>query len=70
MLGQTIQTHREKKNLTQAQLGILIGVGQSTIAMYERGKLAPSSRRLPKLSAALGIEPGELVAALNQTVNA
>lgn len=60
MLGEQIATHRNNKGLTQAQLGRMIGVGQSTVAMYERNAIRPSWRRLEQLTAALDIEVGEL----------
>lgn len=62
MLGAKIQEHRQGKKLTQLQLGQMIGVGQSTIAMYERGEIAPTARRLPLLAQALGVDVGELFA--------
>lgn len=55
MLGTKIKEHRIRKELTQGQLGDLIGVGQSTIAMYESGKITPSWSCLVKLSTALSV---------------
>lgn len=55
MLGEKIATHRNSKGLTQAQLGRLIGVGQSTVAMYECDAIRPSWRRLEKLTAVFGV---------------
>lgn len=62
MLGAKIKVLREQKNLTQAQLGAIIGVGQSTIAMYECGRLTPPARNIMRLGQALGVQPADLLA--------
>lgn len=50
---------RESKGLSQTQLANLAGVGQTTIDKIERGE-TKSSRMLPKLAAALGVQVEEL----------
>lgn len=44
-----IKELRESKNLTQAELANLIGVGVSTIGMWESTKRIPSAKTLNKL---------------------
>lgn len=52
---------REWRQLTQTQLGDLVGVGQSTIGNYEAGIRWPKlNRELPVLADALGVPVHEL----------
>lgn len=60
MLGQTIQKHRMSKQLTQEQLGSFIGVGQSTIAMYENDHLVPPTKKILRLADVLDVPPRDL----------
>lgn len=46
MLGQLIKEHRKKANLTQAELGKLLGVGRSTVARYESNTIRPPMKTL------------------------
>ncbi len=61
MLGEKIKTLRDQKELTQSALGALVGVGQTTILMYEKGKLTPSPIRLIRLAQALDVQSSELL---------
>lgn len=55
MIGKIIHKYRTSKQLTQAQLAELIGVGQSTVAMYERGSCTPSWSRVHSMSKVFGV---------------
>lgn len=59
-LADTIREAREKKGLTQTQLGRAIGIStdgaaQVTISKYERGIMSPLPFTVRKLIAALGL---------------
>ena len=45
---------REKRKMTQAQLAEKIGIGQSSVAMWEAGINCPRADKLPELARALG----------------
>jgi len=60
MLGQKIQKCRLDKRLTQEQLGSFIGVGQSTIAMYENGHLMPPTKKILRLADVLDVPARDL----------
>lgn len=53
-IGKRIATLREKKGLTQAQLARLIGVGTSTVTMWEIGERIPRDEMKVKLAEQLG----------------
>ena len=52
--GQRLARIRKKKGLTQAQLARLIGVGTSTVTMWEIGERIPRDEMKVKLSEQLG----------------
>lgn len=56
-----VKEWRVRRDLTQAQLGDLIGVSQGTIARYETSKLALDLEILERLSNALQVEPQLLI---------
>lgn len=58
-IGQTIKAAREKRGLSQAQLGALIGVKQASIFAIEAGETA-RSKFLPEIIKELGIAPGDV----------
>lgn len=53
---------RKKRGLTQAALAEKLGVEQPTIQRWEKGKREPELAQLVALAAALGVEPGSLLA--------
>ena len=54
-LGQVVARLRREKNLTQKELGALVGMGQSTLARFETGQVAEfGSRKLLRLLEVLG----------------
>lgn len=56
----SLQDVRRKQHLTQLDLAIRSGVGDSTIRTIERGKAHPSERTKQWIARALGITPGEI----------
>lgn len=55
-----IKAQRQAKNLTQAQLGKTLGVGASTVAMWEMGEAMPRAGKLAALAEALDCTIDEL----------
>lgn len=55
-----IKALREKTELTQQRLGELLGVVQSTVAMWETGESMPRADKLPELARILGCTIDEL----------
>lgn len=49
-----IKALRERAGLTQKQLGELLGLGQSTVAMWETDESKPRADKLPELARVLG----------------
>lgn len=61
-IGQKIRSARMAKNMTQEELGKLIGVQKSAIAKYETGRVVNIKRStLQKITSALNIRPSELI---------
>lgn len=48
-----IKNKRESKNLTQEELGQILGVNRSTVAMWETGEAFPRADKLPTLAKVL-----------------
>ena len=55
-----IKSMRMSKNLTQEALGKLLGVGRTTVAMWETGKIKPQAGKLPELARIFGCTIDEL----------
>lgn len=55
-VGNRIKEERIKKNLTQKELGKLIGVAHNTISTYESGRNAPEQNAIFKIARALDIK--------------
>lgn len=60
-LGQSIRTARG--TLTQAQLGALLDVPQTTISRWEKGLVALDVLQVLEIETALGLESGSLLVA-------
>ena len=61
-IGQKIKEARNKKKLTQQELGDIVGVQKSAIAKYESGRVVNIKRStLQKIASALNIRPSELI---------
>ena len=50
-----IKQLRKEKALTMKQLGVAIGVAESTISLYENGKRQPDNETLSKLADFFGV---------------
>lgn len=60
-LGARIYAARQSAGLKQGDLSLLIGVSQSTVSQYEKGKGGRPDRDLVAgIEKACGLEPGEL----------
>ena len=59
--GNTVKHLREKRNMTQAELGARIGVSSKTISKWETAKGLPDISLLQPLAQALGISVIELM---------
>jgi transcriptional regulator with XRE-family HTH domain len=59
--GDAIRAIRERKGLTQTELGERTGLGQNNISRIETGTVSrPQEDTVIKLSAALGVDPYEI----------
>ena len=60
MISKAIKDLRKKHNLSQTELGKRLGVGQSTVAMWENGKNKPEYETLSALAELFGVGLDEL----------
>lgn len=61
-IGEKIRAARVSRDMTQDELGHLLGVQKSTIAKYESGRIVNIKRStLKKISDILNIRPSELI---------
>lgn len=61
-IGDKIRISRQRKGMTQEQLGEILGVQRSAIAKYENGRVVNIKRSmLKKISDVLDINPSELI---------
>ena len=65
-IGKLLIKYRKKNNLTQKELGDMIGVSLKTISKWECGKGLPDVSLLDKLSEVLGISIDELLKGNNE----
>jgi transcriptional regulator with XRE-family HTH domain len=60
--GARVREERERKGMTQEQLGIASGIASSTVSHIENGRRGNVSlSRIMRIADALGCEPGDLV---------
>ena len=57
----SLSSKRKEKGITQNELAVAIGVGQSTVAMWETGQAYPRAALLPKIAQVLGCTVDELL---------
>lgn len=60
--GNFLRTLRERRGLSQYQLGMLAGVSDKAVSKWENGLAKPQSRILHRLSEVLGVTVDELLA--------
>ena len=68
--GQTFKEWRRRKFLTQQELARLLGVRYQTVQRWEAGLGLPYPRTQRKLIEVLGIDPEEMLAALDSAEQA
>ena len=56
-IGMNLFSARMDKELTQRELGLSVGVGQSTVADWERGAYLPSLLRFRNVCLILDVSP-------------
>lgn len=56
-VGENIRRIRQERNLTQKQLGELVGASEAYIRAYESGRRNPKPSSLEKLAEALAVNP-------------
>jgi transcriptional regulator with XRE-family HTH domain len=59
-LGEEIARLRKRKNLTQLDLSVEVGVDKQSITRIEKGHTNPTSLTLLKISTALGVPVSKL----------
>ena len=57
-----IKELRLNAGISQCELGTQMGVGQTTVSMWENEAALPKARQLPLLAEVLGVPIGELFA--------
>lgn len=62
-----IRELRRAKGITMKQLGIAVGLAESTISQYENGKRQPDNETLVKLSNFFGVTVGYVLGAEKST---
>ena len=67
-LGRRVKTSRKALDLSQEDLADVAGLHRTYIGHLERGEVNPSLLNILKVSAALGIDAGELVSGLAATI--
>ncbi len=60
IIRNNIKKYRNKRNLSQVQLAMKCSLSSEYLSEIERGKRAPSLKRLLMIAEALGVEPHKL----------
>lgn len=55
LVGKALTRRRKERDLTQAELGELVGVSGSAVGQWEQGRTKPGWRQLQKLAEALDV---------------
>lgn len=59
-VGENIKRIRKQRNLTQKQLGEIMGISQSAVGQFENSKTPPKNNTIFKFAEALSVSPAEL----------
>lgn len=59
---QALQRRRKELNLTQEELGALLGVEGMTVSRWERGESLPRRKVWPRLEEVTGLPIAEIIA--------
>lgn len=60
-IGKNIREIRKKRNLSQRELGELLGVTQSAVGQFEKNGSNLRAETIQRIAAALGVLPGDLL---------
>lgn len=60
-LGQKIRKLRNKKNLTQVELAVIVNISPVYLGFIENGRRRPSLKTLEKLARALKVKSRDLI---------
>ncbi len=60
-IGENLKRLRERRLLTQAQLGVAAGVNRDQVSRIERDEVEPRFSTIRKLAKALEVDPRELI---------
>lgn len=60
-LGQKIKKLRNKKNLTQVELAVIVNISPVYLGFIENGRRRPSLKTLEKLARALKVKSRDLI---------
>ena len=60
-VGENIRRIRQERNLTQRQLGEMVGASEAYIRAYESGRRNPKPSSLEKIADALSVNPEVLI---------
>ena len=69
MLGKRIAALRRQRGLTQVELATALGVIQSIVSDYERGRLRPNPSVLAKLAMVLHVSADEILGIASSTLS-
>ena len=61
MFEKNLKEYRERKGLTQNELGVLVGVTQGAIAQFENGSSLPNIKTAVRIAEVLGVTCEQLV---------
>ncbi len=68
-LGRQVQAKRKERNLSQAELGDLVGISRNYVSLIERGEAENISMKIVnQLAIALGSSPSELTGESTQVM--
>ena len=59
--AENLKLYRKKRGISQTDLAKTLGVGRSTIAMYETGDREPNYETLKNIASVLGVSQSELL---------
>lgn len=63
-----IKELRLNAGIAQCELGAQMGVGQTTVSMWENEAALPKARQLPLLAEVLGVSIGDLFTSLTSNI--
>lgn len=68
IVGQAIQSYREKRGLSQEIVSGLAGIGRTHLSAIERGERKPTLETFFRLADALDILPSELMKLIEKRI--